>query len=209
MVLMLLECIEMFLGPIDTAKPWDTNGISGVSNFLRKFWRLFFDDMGNPKFSNNEPSAEELKIIHKCIKKINQDIEHLSLNTCISTFMICVNDLGKIKSVSKAVLLELTKLIAPFAPHTAEVLWEKLGQNGFVIDATYPTHDEQYLVESNFTYPIQINGKHRTNIEISLDASQEEVEQLVLADEQVQKFLEGKTPKKFILVKGRIVNIVI
>jgi leucyl-tRNA synthetase len=200
---------EMFLGPIDTAKPWDTNGISGVSNFLRKFWRLFFDDMGNTKFSNNEPNAEELKIIHKCIKKINQDIEHLSLNTCISTFMICVNDLGKIKSVSKAVLLELTKLIAPFAPHTAEVLWSKLEQNGFVIDATYPTHDEQYLVESNFTYPIQINGKHRTNIEISLDASQEEVEQLVLADEQVQKFLEGKTPKKFILVKGRIVNIVI
>jgi leucyl-tRNA synthetase len=205
----VFRMFEMFLGPIDTAKPWDTNGISGVSNFLRKFWRLFFDDMGNPKFSNNEPSAEELKIIHKCIKKINQDIEHLSLNTCISTFMICVNDLGKIKSVSKAVLLELTKLIAPFAPHTAEVLWEKLGQNGFVIDATYPTHDEQYLVESNFTYPIQINGKHRTNIEISLDASQEEVEQLVLADEQVQKFLEGKTPKKFILVKGRIVNIVI
>jgi leucyl-tRNA synthetase len=200
---------EMFLGPIDTAKPWDTNGISGVSNFLRKFWRLFFDDMGNTKFSNNEPNAEELKIIHKCIKKINQDIEHLSLNTCISTFMICVNDLGKMKSVSKAVLLELTKLIAPFAPHTAEVLWSKLEQNGFVIDATYPTHDEQYLVESNFTYPIQINGKHRTNIEISLDASQEEVEQLVLADEQVQKFLEGKTPKKFILVKGRIVNIVI
>jgi leucyl-tRNA synthetase len=200
---------EMFLGPIDTAKPWDTNGISGVSNFLRKFWRLFFDDMGNTKFSNNEPNAEELKIIHKCIKKINQDIEHLSLNTCISTFMICVNDLGKMKSVSKAVLLELTKLIAPFAPHTTEVLWSKLEQNGFVIDATYPTHDEQYLVESNFTYPIQINGKHRTNIEISLDASQEEVEQLVLADEQVQKFLEGKTPKKFILVKGRIVNIVI
>jgi leucyl-tRNA synthetase len=123
----VFRMFEMFLGPIDTAKPWDTNGISGVSNFLRKFWRLFFDDMGNPKFSNNEPSAKELKIIHKCIKKINQDIEHLSLNTCISTFMICVNDLGKIKSVSKAVLLELTKLIAPFAPHTAEVLWEKLG----------------------------------------------------------------------------------
>jgi leucyl-tRNA synthetase len=205
----VFRMFEMFLGPIDTAKPWDTNGISGVSNFLRKFWRLFFDDMGNAKFSNNEPSAEELKILHKCIKKINQDIEHLSLNTCISTFMICVNDLGKIKSVSKTVLLELTKLIAPFAPHTAEVLWEKLGQNGFVIDATYPTHNEQYLVESNFTYPIQINGKHRTNIEISLDASQEEVEKIVLADEQVQKFTEGKTPKKFILVKGRIVNIVI
>jgi leucyl-tRNA synthetase len=200
---------EMFLGPIDTAKPWDTNGISGVANFLRKFWRLFYDDMGNQKFVDTAATQDELKILHKCIKKINQDIEHLSLNTCISTFMICVNDLSKLKTVSKSTLLELLKLISPFAPHTAEVLWSNCGAAGFVIDATYPTHDEQYLVESTFTYPIQINGKHRANIEIALEATQEEVEKIVLADEQVQKFVEGKAPKKFILVKGRIVNIVI
>lgn len=205
----VFRMFEMFLGPIDTAKPWDTNGISGVANFLRKFWRLFFDDMGNAKFSDSEPTAEELKILHKCIKKINQDIENMSLNTCVSTFMIGVNDLGKIKSVSKSILVELTKLIAPFAPHTAEVLWEKLEQKDFVINAQYPTHDEKYLVESSFTYPIQINGKHRANIEISLDATQEEVEKIVLEDEQVVKFTEGKTPKKIILVKGRIVNIVL
>ncbi|HNJ11849.1 MAG TPA: class I tRNA ligase family protein [Chitinophagales bacterium] len=199
----------MFLGPIDTAKPWDTNGISGVSGFFRKFWRLFFDDNGIKKYADTEATADELKILHKCIKKINQDIEQLSLNTCVSTFMIAVNDLGKLPSISKSTLVELSKLLAPFAPHTSEVLWSELGENNCIVNENYPVHNEAYLIESSYTYPIQVNGKHRANLEISLTATQEEVEQIVLGDEQITKYLEGKTPKKIILVKGRIVNIVI
>lgn len=205
----VFRMFEMFLGPIDTAKPWDTNGISGVSGFFRKFWRLFFDDNGIKKYADTEATADELKILHKCIKKINQDIEQLSLNTCVSTFMIAVNDLGKLPSISKSTLVELSKLLAPFAPHTSEVLWSELGENNCIVNENYPVHNEAYLIESSYTYPIQVNGKHRANLEISLTATQEEVEQIVLGDEQITKYLEGKTPKKIILVKGRIVNIVI
>ncbi|MFN8295906.1 MAG: leucine--tRNA ligase [Chitinophagales bacterium] len=200
---------EMFLGPIDTAKPWDTNGISGVSNFIRKFWRLFYDDFGKAKNIEVEATQDELKILHKAIKKINEDIERLAFNTCVSTFMIAVNDLSKLKRVSKSTLSELTKLIAPFAPHTAEVLWSNLGNKTSVVEADFPVHDEQYLVESAFNYPIQINGKHRANIEIPLDMPQEEIQKLVLADERVHKFTEGNSPKKFIVVPGRIINVVV
>ena len=201
---------EMFLGPIDTAKPWDTNGISGVANFIRKFWRLFYDDLGNTKNIDAEPTQDELKILHKTIKKVNQDIENLSFNTCVSTFMIGVNELAKQKTISKSTLTEFVKLIAPFAPHTAEILWtETLKNDSSVVDADFPTHDEQYLVESTFTYPIQINGKHRTNIELPIDMENDEIQNIVLADETVQKFTENKEPKKFIVVKGRIVNVVV
>jgi leucyl-tRNA synthetase len=200
---------EMFLGPIDTAKPWDTNGISGVANFLRKFWRLFYDDFGNAKFSVEQPQEEELKVLHKTIKRVNEDIERLGFNTCVSTFMIAVNDLSKFKSVSVSVLTDLVKLIAPFAPHTAEVLWSELGHATSVTNAAYPVHDDQYLQVSSFSYPIQINGKHRANIDISLDLNDEQIQELVLSDERVQKFTEGRTPKKFIVVKGRIVNVVV
>lgn len=200
---------EMFLGPIDTAKPWDTNGISGVSNFLRKFWRLFYDDLGNAKNINVDATQEELKIIHKTIKKVTEDIERLAFNTCVSTFMIAVNDLSKLKTVSKSTLLDLIKLIAPFAPHTAEVLWNNLGNTTSIVTVEFPKHEEKYLVESTFNYPIQINGKHRANIEIALDMPNEEVENIVLADERVQKFTENNTPKKFIVVKGRIINVVV
>ena len=200
---------EMFLGPIDTAKPWDTNGISGVSNFLRKFWRLFYDDLGNAKNINVDATQEELKIIHKTIKKVTEDIERLAFNTCVSTFMIAVNDLSKLKTVSKSTLLDLIKLIAPFAPHTAEVLWNNLGNTTSIVTVEFPKHEEKYLVESTFNYPIQINGKHRANIEIALDTPNEEVEKIVLADDRVQKFTENNTPKKFIVVKGRIINVVV
>ena len=200
---------EMFLGPIDTAKPWDTNGISGVANFIRKFWRLFYDDLGNAKNIEVTPTQEELKILHKTIKKINEDIERLGFNTCISTFMIGVNELAKLKTVSKSTLIEFVKLISPFAPHTAEVLWSNLGNTTSIVDAAFPKHDEQYLVESAFNYPIQINGKHRANIEIPLDMTQDEIQKLVLADEKVNKFMEGNPPKKFIVVQGRIINVVL
>jgi leucyl-tRNA synthetase len=200
---------EMFLGPIDTAKPWDTNGISGVANFIRKFWRLFYDDLGNAKNIEVAPTPEELKILHKTIKKINEDIERLGFNTCVSTFMIGVNELAKLKTVSKSTLTEFVKLIAPFAPHTAEVLWSNLGNTTSIVDAAFPKHDDHYLVESAFNYPIQINGKHRANIEIPLDMPQDEIQKLVLADEKVNKFMEGNPPKKFIVVKGRIINVVL
>lgn len=200
---------EMFLGPIDTAKPWDTNGISGVANFIRKFWRLFYDDFGNAKNIEVAPTQDELKILHKTIKKVNEDIERLAFNTCVSTFMIAVNELSKLKTVSKSTLSDLVKLISPFAPHTAEVLWTNLGNSTSVVEAAFPVHDEQYLVESAFNYPIQINGKHRANIEIPLDMPQDEIQKLVLADEKVHKFTEGNIPKKFIVVPGRIINVVV
>ena len=200
---------EMFLGPIDTAKPWDTNGISGVSNFLRKFWRLYFEDNGTKKSVAQEATAEELKILHKTIKKINDDIERLAFNTCVSTFMIGVNELSKLKSVSATTQQTLVRLIAPFAPHTAEILWTILGHTTCVVSEEFPVHDEQYLLESNFNYPIQINGKHRANIEIALDMPQDKIQQIVMADERVLKFTEGKTPKKFIVVPGRIINVVV
>lgn len=200
---------EMFLGPIDTAKPWDTNGISGVSNFLRKFWRLYFEDNGTKKSVAQEATTEELKILHKTIKKINDDIERLAFNTCVSTFMIGVNELSKLKSVSATTQQTLVRLIAPFAPHTAEILWTILGHTTCVVSEEFPVHDEQYLLESNFNYPIQINGKHRANIEIALDMPQDKIQQIVMADERVLKFTEGKTPKKFIVVPGRIINVVV
>jgi leucyl-tRNA synthetase len=199
---------EMFLGPIDTAKPWDTNGISGVANFIRKFWRLFYDDNGRIKFSATEPAVEELKILHKTIRRVSEDIERFGFNTCVSSFMIGVNELSKLKSVSKTVLVELVKLIAPFAPHTAEVLWSNLGNETSVADASFPVYSEAYLAESAFNYPIQINGRHRGNIEIPLDMEESDIRSLVLADERISKFID-KPLKKFIVVKGRIVNVVL
>ncbi|MEZ5054688.1 MAG: class I tRNA ligase family protein [Chitinophagales bacterium] len=200
---------EMFLGPIDTAKPWDTNGISGVSNFIRKFWRLFYDDLGVAKNVQVEATQEELKILHKTIKKIQEDIERLAFNTCVSTLMIAVNELSKLKTVSSTTLTALVKLIAPFAPHTAEVLWTNLGNNSSVVNADFPMYDATYLVESTFNYPIQINGKHRANIDIALDETQENIQKIVLNDERVLKFTEGNQPKKFIVVPGRIINVVV
>jgi leucyl-tRNA synthetase len=200
---------EMFLGPIDTAKPWDTNGISGVANFLRKFWRLFYDDMGNPKYSTEKPTDEELKIVHTCIKKVGEDIERLSFNTCISGFMIAVNEYGKVKSPSLEALELLIRLICPFAPHTAETLWDQLGYAGFAVDAQFPIQDEKYLIEENIVYPVQVNGKLRANIEVPKEMSTAAVEQAVLSNDQVIKYFEGKTPKKIIVVPGRIVNIVL
>ncbi|MCB9034638.1 MAG: leucine--tRNA ligase [Chitinophagales bacterium] len=200
---------EMFLGPIDASKPWDTNGISGVYNFLRKFWRLFFDDEGNQKYTTNKASEEELKIVHKCIKKITEDIERLSFNTCISSFMIAVNDYGKIKQANQEALELLLKLMSPFAPHITETLWHKIGHQESIVNATFPICDESYLVENTITYPVQINGKLRANIQVDANASKEEVEKLALNDEQVLKYIENKTPKKVIVVPNKIVNIVL
>ncbi len=200
---------EMFLGPIEQSKPWNTNGIDGVSKFMRKLWRLFYDDNGKQLFNDEPANEQELKVIHKTIKKIREDIERFSFNTCVSNFMICVNELTDLKCHKKAVLKDLIVLLAPFAPHIAEEMWEQMGFENSVTLAPYPQHNPQFLVESKFEYPISINGKVRAKIEFALDIEASKVEQEVLASETVQKWLEGKQPKKVVYVKGRIINVVV
>jgi leucyl-tRNA synthetase len=204
---------EMFLGPVEQSKPWDTKGIEGVHRFLRKFWRLFVDDLKGLIITNDAPTPAELKVLHKTIKKIEDDTERFSFNTAVSTFMIAVNELGDLKCHKREILEPLLILLTPYAPHIAEELFQliKASEEGSesVLDASYPKLEEKYLVESSKEYPISINGKLRTNLNISLDAVQVDVEQLVLANEVVQKWLEGKQPKKIIYVKGKMINVVI
>ncbi|MDP4226388.1 MAG: leucine--tRNA ligase [Bacteroidota bacterium] len=204
-----LRMYEMFLGPIDQSKPWDTNGIDGVHKFLRKFWKLFHDKDNKPCLSDEAPSADELKILHKTIQKIQSDIEGFSFNTSVSAFMICVNELNDIKCNKRAILEPLTILISPFAPHIAEELWQLLGHNESITIAPFPKFEEKYLVENTFSYPISFNGRMRFKLEVSKSKNAEEIKQLVLIHENTQKYLEGKTVKKVIVVPGKIVNIVI
>ena len=202
-----LRMYEMFLGPLEQSKPWDTNGIDGVHKFLRKFWRLFTDKAGNFAVTDEEPSKAEMKSLHKTIKKVREDIENFSFNTSVAAFMICLNELGNCHK--RAVLEPLTVLIAPFAPHIAEELWEQLGHTGSVCDAAYPSFDEQYLTESSFEYPVSVNGKLRFKREYPLSAAPAEIQADVVATEEAQKWLDGKAPKKVIVVPGKIINIVI
>jgi leucyl-tRNA synthetase len=200
---------EMFLGPLEQSKPWDDKGISGVYNFLRKFWRLFYSDAGEWKVTTDEPTPAEYKILHKTLKKVSEDIERLAFNTCVSSFMICVNELGSLSCHKKKVLEPLIIALAPFAPFITEELWAKLGNNGSVHLGVYPAIEAQYLTESSFDYPVSINGKVRVQVAFPLDMAQEEIKQQVLALEQVQKWTNGTEPKKFIFVKGRIINVVV
>ncbi|NOS55383.1 MAG: class I tRNA ligase family protein [Cyclobacteriaceae bacterium] len=204
-----LRMYEMFLGPLEASKPWSTQGIDGVFKFLRKVWNLIHDQSGNLKVSEAEPTREELKVLHKTIKKVEQDIENFSFNTSVSEFMICVNELGSLKCNKRAIVEPLVIALSPFAPHIAEELWEKLGHSESILTATYPKYDNQYLVESTFSYPISINGKVRAQMEFALDMPKEDIEKMVLASEIVQKWTEGKPPKKMIVVQGRIVNVVL
>lgn len=199
---------EMFLGPIEQSKPWDDKGISGTYNFLRKFWRLFYDDKGW-KVNDEEPTKEEYKTLHKTIKKIADDIERLGYNTCVSSFMIAVNELTAANCSKRKVLEPLVVLLAPFAPFVTEELWQALGNTGSVHHATFPKFEEQYLVESEYEYPISINGKTRAQVKLALDLSEADVRAQVLALEGVQKWTNGAEPKKFIYVKGRIINVVV
>jgi leucyl-tRNA synthetase len=203
-----LRLYEMFLGPLEQSKPWNTNGIEGVHRFLKKLWRLFYQD-GNNIVSQEEPSKAELKTLHKTIKKVAEDVENFSFNTSVSTFMIAVNELSDLKCHKHAILQDLLICISPYAPHIAEELWQHaLGNTSSIINAEFPSFNANYLIEDSFSYPISINGKHRANMEFSLQTSAAEVEAAVLANEIVQKWLEGKAPKKVIFVKGKIVNIV-
>ena len=203
-----LRLYEMFLGPLTDSKPWNTHGIEGVSRFLGKFWRLFFQ---NETFtvSNDEPSADEFKILHKTIKKVTEDIESMSFNTSVSAFMVCVNELGTLKCNKKAILEPLLVLLAPFAPHITEELWEAIGNSESIHIAEWPKFNNSYLVENSFTYPISINGKTRTQLEFPIDAEIKDIEASVLSNEIVLKWTNGQAPKKVIVVKNRIVNVVI
>lgn len=200
---------EMFLGPIDVSKPWDTKGIEGVHRFLKKFWRLYADEQKG-WIVTDEPATEvELRILHKTIKKANEDIERFSFNTAISQFMICVNELSSLNCHKRTVLEPLAILITPFAPHLAEELWHKFGHDTTVLDAPYPVQDEKYLVENTKKYPVAINGKTRAEMEFPLDIDEAELKKAVLADETVAKWLDGNEPKKFIYVKGKMINVVV
>jgi len=204
-----LRMYEMFLGPLEASKPWSTQGIDGVFKFLRRFWNLFHDNTGNFRISDAEPTREELKVLHKTLKKVEQDIENFSFNTSVSEFMICANELSSLKCNKHAVLEPLVITLSPFAPHIAEEIWSLLGNKDTVLNATFPKFDEQYLTESSHDYPISINGKVRAQMNFSLDMPKEDIEKQVLASEIVLKWTEGKPPKKVIVVPGKIVNVVL
>lgn len=200
---------EMFLGPVEASKPWDTKGIEGVHRFLRKLWRLFNDELKGKVWTNEKATDAELKILHRTIKKIEEDTEKFSFNTAVSAFMICVNDLFDVKCHKKEVLEKILILLVPYAPHIAEELWHQLGNEGMILDAQYPIFNPALLVESSKEYPVSINGKVRTNINLSLDLQQADVEKIIAENEVVQKWLEGKEPKKVIYVKNKMINVVV
>ena len=203
-----LRLYEMFLGPLEQSKPWDTNGIDGVHRFLRKLWGLYYSTDGL-RVTDTPATKEELKSLHKLIRKVTQDVEQFSFNTSVAAFMICINELQGLKTASREVLQPLLILLAPFAPHIAEELWHAIGEETTIVAAQWPEYDEKLLVEDSFKYPVSFNGKTRFTIELSRDASQDEIREAVLSADEAQKWLEGKTPKKVIIVPGRIINIVL
>jgi len=210
---------EMFLGPVEQSKPWDTKGIEGVHRFLKKLWRLFYNEEKGPIWTSSAPSPsaraggeatpQESKTLHKTIKKIQEDTERFSFNTAVSTFMVCVNELTELKCHKKEILEPLLVLLTPYAPHISEELYHALGNHESILNASYPQLENKYLVESEKEYPVSINGKMRTTITISLDATQEEVENIVLNNDIIQKWIDSKRPKKIIFVKGKMVNVVV
>jgi leucyl-tRNA synthetase len=200
----------MFLGPLEQSKPWNANGIEGVFKFLRKFWKMFHDDSWNFTVSDIEPTKAELKSLHKIIKKVEDDVERFSFNTSVSSFMIAVNELTDLKSNNKSILQNLVIILSPYAPHICEELWKLLGNEAGTLSYTpFPIFNPEHLVENEFAYPVSVNGKTKTNLLLSLALEPAEVEKEVMANDQILKYLDGKTPKKVIVVKGRIINIVI
>ena len=204
-----LRSYEMFLGPLEQFKPWNTNGIDGVYKFLRKLWNLYHTQTGEFKVSEETPSKEEFKILHKTIKKMEEDMSNHTFNTSVSSFMICVNELTALKCTKRGILEPLAILVSPYAPHIAEELWSLLGHSTSITLATFPEFKEEYLVESNFEYPVMINGKMRAKLNLPLSLTKEEIEKEIMSNETVQKWLEGNAPKKVIIVPGKIVNLVI
>lgn len=203
-----LRMYEMFLGPIEMAKPWDTNGIEGVFRFIKKFWRLFLNNEGEFAVSDEEPTREEYKTLHKTIKKIEEDNEKFSFNTAISAFMICTNELQDAKCNKRKILEPLCVLMSAYAPHITEELWSLLGHTDSIIDAQFPVYDESYMQETDFTYPVSFNGKMRLKLSFPVTYTQKEIEPILMENADVQKWLAGATPKKIIIVPKRIINIV-
>ena len=202
-----LRLYEMFLGPLEQAKPWNTAGITGVSGFLKKLWRLYFDDNGSI-VTNDEPTAEMYKSLHKTIKKVTEDIENFSFNTSVSQFMICVNELAQLKCHHREILEPLALVLSPYAPHIAEELWSQLGHSGSIATVAFPLFEAKYLVESEKEYPVSFNGKMRFTIKLPLDLTAAEIEAIVMADDRTQAQLQGRTPNKVIIVPGKIINLV-
>lgn len=203
-----LRLYEMFLGPLEQSKPWDTNGIDGVNRFLKKLWGLFYKG-DSIVVDSNEPSRDNLKSLHKLIKKVSADIEAFSFNTSISAFMICVNELNSQKCRSREVLSKLLVVLAPFAPHITEELWHAIGYDYTICDAQWPSFNEEYLKEDTVTYAVSFNGKARFNISVAADTPREEVERIALENENAAKWIEGKTIRKIIVVPNKIVNVVV
>jgi len=204
-----LRMYEMFLGPLEQSKPWNTNGIDGVYKFLRKLWRLFYDERGSLLVTDAKPNDAELKTLHKTIKKVQDDLDRYSFNTAVSNFMIATNELTDQKCNKKGILRELLILVSPYAPHICEELWKKMGESESITKASFPTFNPDYLVEAEFEYPVSFNGKMRFKLPLPTNMSKEDVEAAVLAEEQTAKYLDGNAPKKVIVVPGRIVNVVV
>jgi leucyl-tRNA synthetase len=204
-----LRMYEMFLGPLELSKPWDVKGIEGVFRFLKKYWRLFFNEAGEFSISGEAPTAAELKVLHRTIRKIGDDIERFSFNTAVSTFMICVNDLTDLKCNKRAIVEPLNILMSPFAPHVAEEIWSKLGHSESIAHARFPEFNEEFVRENTFNYPVSFNGKLRFQLELPLGISPAEAEAAVVAAPESGKWLAGGAPKKVIFVPGKIINVVI
>jgi leucyl-tRNA synthetase len=204
-----LRLYEMFLGPLEQSKPWNTNGIEGVHRFLKKLWNLFYDDQGNLKLVDNAPTEKELRTLHKTIRKVEEDVERFSFNTSVSNFMICVNELSEQKCRNRSVLRELLIVLSPYAPHIAEELWHAIGEAGFVVNAEFPDWNEDFIRESSISYPVAFNGKTRFTMNLPADMQKEEVEKAALSHEEAAKWLDGGQPKKVIVVLGRMVNVVL
>jgi leucyl-tRNA synthetase len=204
-----LRLYEMFLGPLEQSKPWDTNGIDGVFRFLKKLWALFYGNGGEWSVTDEQPSREELKSLHKLIKKVTYDIEHFSFNTSVSAFMICVNELTALKCSKRAILEKLTVTLSPFAPHISEELWHALGHATTVCDAAWIAYEEEYLAESTVNYAVSFNGRTRFSMDLPAEATDEQIEKAALEHELAAKWMEGKTPKRIIIVPKKIINVVI
>jgi leucyl-tRNA synthetase len=200
---------EMFLGPVEISKPWDTKGIEGVHRFLKKLWRLFYDEVKGQLWKDEKANDAELKVLHRTIKKIEDDTERFSFNTGVSTFMIAVNELSEIKCHKKEILEQLLIMLTPYAPHVSEELWDLLGHKDSILDASFPKFEVKYVAESSKAYPVAINGKTRAELTLDLNITQAEVEQIVLSNEVVLKWLDGKQPKKIIYVKNKMINLVV
>ena len=203
-----LRMYEMFLGPLEQSKPWNTAGISGVHNFLKKFWKLYFDS-NVLTVNDSKPSENNLKSLHKCIKKVSSDIESFSFNTAVSTLMITVNELTAQKCKSKDILEPLLIVLSPFAPHICEEIWERIGNKESIVYSTFPEYSESYLQDSVKIYPVSINGKLKYKIELATNLSKEEIEKAILSDENFVKKLEGNKPKRVIIIPGKIINFVV